>query len=275
MIQYRYRVIAITLLIILSVFSFVGADRLPNVSKTNNLQVPSTSNIQLVGMIDAHTEVEIDSTSHGIHEGGFLYQGEAVSNVVYKNDLTTNGGYLSQAKHQTFDEGPQKEGTYNIDSAIVSTYATDPEKGSKMAASEKLTLDTSGNWTLTNESIHNTLVASIVDKYIGGFNSNYGASSDVQLTSGQLTTKAKARSTAYDDTVPAAIGFELGIHPDMSTGLPYAEGSAATAFSVKNQEGYSNTTNFSSTKEFADATKVNGLIFNFGKSFEAKSGVHL
>ncbi|PKL59814.1 MAG: hypothetical protein CVV33_05920 [Methanomicrobiales archaeon HGW-Methanomicrobiales-4] len=126
-----------------------------------------------------------------------------------------------------------------------------------------------------NDSIHNVLVASMVDKYIGGFNSYYEAGSEVTLKTGQLATIAQARSVGYDDTVPAGMRYTLGIHPDTSTGLPYAEGSAATRFVVTNEEGYENTTNLSSTKTFADSTTVDGMIFHFGKNFEAKSGVEI
>jgi hypothetical protein len=189
--------------------------------------------------------------------------------------MMTNGGYLSQAKDQTFDEGSQTKGTYNVDSAIVSTYATDPDKGSAMSTSERLTLTTSGNYSPIRESIHNTLVASVLDRYIGGFNSNYQSASDVTLTTGQLATIAQGRSVGYADTVPAGMRYTLGIHPDTSTGLPYAAGKAATNFMVTNEEGWENTTNLSSTKSFSDSTTVDGLIFHFGKDFVAKSGVEV
>ncbi len=270
----KHGAVILALILVASVGVIASADRLPNASKTNNFQVPSTTNLQLVGMMDSQNQVQI-STANFNRSEGFLFQGAAASDLVYKNDMMTNGGYLALAKDQTYDEGSQNKKGYNIDSAIVATYATDPDKGSKMSNSEKLTLTTTGNWTPMNQSIHNVLVSSIIDRYIGGFNSNYQASSDVSLSTGQLATIAQARSVGYDDTVPAAMRYTLGIHPDMSTGLPYAEGSAATNFVVTNEEGYENTTNLSTTKTFNDATKVSGQIFNFGKSFEATSGVEV
>jgi hypothetical protein len=185
----------------------------------------------------------------------------------------TNGGYLSEAKHQKFDEGGQGSGTYNIDSKTVTTYASDSSIKSQLSNKEKLSMTTSGNWSETDKTIHNVLVGSIIDEYIGGFNSNYEAGSDVKLSSGQLATIAKARSVGKDTTVPAAVSYPLGIHPDSSTGMPYAEGSASTRFVLTNEEGYSNTTNFSSTNQLVDETSVDGLIFHFGKAFEASSGV--
>jgi uncharacterized lipoprotein YajG len=270
----KHGAVILALILVASVGVIASADRLPNASKTNNFQVPSTTNLQLVGMMDSQNQVQI-STANFNRSEGFLFQGAAASDLVYKNDMMTNGGYLALAKDQTYDEGSQNKKGYNIDSAIVATYATDPDKGSKMSNSEKLTLTTTGNWTPMNQSIHNVLVSSIIDRYIGGFNSNYQAASDVSLSTGQLATIAQARSVGYDDTVPAAMRYTLGIHPDMSTGLPYAEGSAATNFVVTNEEGYENTTNLSTTKTFNDATKVSGQIFNFGKSFEATSGVEV
>ena len=268
---------AFFLVLILLVFagSLAVADRLPNVSKTTNMQVPATTNLQIVGMMDAQTQVQIDTRNFNDSNEGFLSQGAVESNIIYKNDMMTNGGYLALAKDQTFDEGNQNKRSNNIDSAIVATYATDPDKGSRMSTSEQLTLTTSGNWTPLNQTIHNALVASIIDQYIGGFNSNYNAGSAVSLTTGQLATIAQGRSTGYDSTVPAGVRYTLGIHPDMSTGLPYAQGSAATNFGITNEEGYSNTTNISSTKSFADSTNVNGLIFKFGKDFEASSGLEI
>ena len=144
-----------------------------------------------------------------------------------------------------------------------------------MSTSEKMTLTTSGNASRVNETIHNPLVASMINKYIGGFNSNYEAGSDVSLKTGQLATIAQARSVGHDDTVPAGMRYTLGIHPDTSTGLPYAEGSAATNFVVTNEEGYLNTTNLSSTKALSSSTSVEGMIFHFGQNYEAKSGVEL
>ncbi|PWR72009.1 hypothetical protein [Methanospirillum lacunae] len=266
------------LILLILAGSLVTADRLPNVSKTTNMQVPATTNLQLVGMMDSQTQVQINTRNYNgtdAESQGFLSPGSAESNLIYKNDMMTNGGYLALAKDQTFDEGNQNKKGYNVDSAIVSTYATDPDKGSRMSTSEQLTLTTTGNWTPLNQSIHNPLVSQIVGKYIGAFESSYDAKSDVSLTTGQLATIAQGRSTGYDDTVPAAVKYQLGIHPDTSTGLPYAQGSAATNFVITNREGYQNTSNESSTKTFADSTKVNGLIFKFGKDFSVESGLEV
>lgn len=269
-----HRVCILVLILVIFTVSLASADRLPNASRTNNFQVPSTTNLQLVGMMDSQTQVQINTANFNQSQG-FLFSGAAASDLLYKNDMMTNGGYLALAKDQTFDEGSQNKGGYNVDSAIVATYATNPNAGSKMSTAESLTLTTTGNWTLMNESIHNPLVADIMNRYIGGFNSNYQAGSDVTLSTGQLATIAQARSVGYDDTVPAAVRYTLGIHPDMSTGLPYAEGSASTNFVVTNEEGYANTTNLSSEKTFSDSTRVSGQIFNFGKAFEATSGVEV
>ncbi len=274
----KYGTLSFVLILLILAGSLVAADRLPNVSKTTNMQVPATTNLQLVGMMDSQTQVQINTRNFNgtdAESQGFLSPGAVESDLIYKNDMMTNGGYLALAKDQTFDEGNQNKKGYNVDSAIVSTYATDPDKGSRMSTSEQLTLTTSGNWTPFNQSIHNALVSSIVNRYIGGFNSNYDARSDVSLTTGQLATIAQGRSTGYDNTVPAGMRYTLGIHPDMSTGLPYAQGSASTNFVITNEEGYENTTNLSSTKTFADSTKVNGLIFKFGKDFNVESGVEV
>lgn len=254
------------------------ADRLPNSSGTNNFNLPTIQHLQIVGMMDEQTSMEMynqdfpNETTDGFLTSG---RGAVLSDLVYKTSTMTNGGYLNQAKDQTYDEGSQTKGTHNVDSEIVSTYASDPAKGSKMIASEQLTLSTSGNYTLLNESIHNVLVASIADRYLGGFNSNYAAGSDVSLTTGQLATIAKGRSVGHDDTVPASVEYTLGIHPDTSTGLPYAEGTASTKFSASNEEGYENTTTIASTKTASDSTTVDGMIFHFGKDYEAKSGVEI
>jgi hypothetical protein len=272
----KFGAIFFVLILLVPAAGLVSADRLPNASKTNNFHLPATSNLQLIGMMDSSTSVEMYTADIPNSTGGFITgRGATTSTLVYQNNMMTNGGYLAQAKDQTFDEGSQTKGSYNVDSAIVTTYATDPEKGSSMSTSEKLTLTTSGNYSPMNASIHNVLVASLVDRYIGGFNSYYEAGSDVRLTTGQLATLAKGRSVGHDDTVPAAVGYTLGIHPDTSTGLPYAEGSASTKFVVTNEEGYENTTNLSSTKTFSDETSVDGMIFHFGKDFVAKSGVEI
>jgi hypothetical protein len=265
-----------TFIILVSVLGQVYADRLPMAGRTNNFQAPSTTNLQLVGMMDSQTQVEIYTANFPNNTTGFLTgKGAVTSTLAYNNNMMTNGGYLALAKDQTFDEGSQTRGSYNVDSAMVATYATDPDKGSSMSASEKMMLTTSGNYSPMNLSIHNVLVASMLDKYIGGFNSYYEAGSEVDLKTGQLATIAQGRSTAYNDTVPAGMRYTLGIHPDTSTGLPYAEGSASTRFVVTNEEGYENTTNFSATKTFSESTTVDGKIFHFGKAFEVKSGVEL
>jgi len=266
------------LILLILAGSLAYADRLPNVSKTTNMQVPATTNLQLVGMMDSQTQVQINTRNYNstnAEEQGFLSPGSLESDLLYKNSMMTNGGYLALAKDQTFDEGNQNKKGYNVDSAIVSTYATDPDKGSKMSTSEELRLTTTGNWSPLNQTIHNTLVSQIIGDYVGAFESSYDAKSDVALTTGQLATIAQGRSTGYDDTVPAGVRYTLGIHPDMSTGLPYAQGSAATNFVVTNREGYQNTSNESSTKTFTDSTSVNGLIFKFGKDFTAESGLEV
>ncbi|MFH0966667.1 MAG: hypothetical protein V1862_03155 [Methanobacteriota archaeon] len=264
------------ILILVSSAGLVSADRLPNATHTNNFQAPSTTNLQLVGMMDSQTEVEIYTANIPNNTSGFLTgRGAATSSLVYKNNMMTNGGYLALAKDQTFDEGSQTSGSNNVDSAIVATYASDSDKSSAMSTSEKMMLTTSGNYSRMNESIHNVLVSSMIDKYIGGFNSYYEAGSEVNMKSGQLATIAQARSVGRDDTVPAGMRYTLGIHPDTSTGLPYAEGSASTNFVITNEEGYENTTNLSSTKTFTDSTTVDGMIFHFGKDFTVKSGVEI
>ena len=268
------------LILILLIFSGLpaSADRLPNVSKTTNMQVPATTNLQLVVMMYSQTQDQINTRNFNSTDAeaqGFLSPGSTESNLVYKQDMMSNGGYLALAKDQTFDEGNQNKRGYNVDSASVSTYATDPDKGSKFSTSEQLTLTTTGNWSPVNETIHNALVQSIVGKYIGAFESSYDARSDESLTTGQLATIAQGRSTGYEDTVPAGVRYTLGIHPDMSTGLPYAQGSASTNFVVTNREGYQNTSNESATNSFTDSTSVDGLIFKFGKDFEATSGIEV
>jgi hypothetical protein len=274
----KFGAIIFLLIVLVQAACLVSADRLPNASSTNNFNLPTVQNLQLVGMMDEQTSMEIynqdfpNGTNSGFLTGG---RGAVMSDLVYKTSMMTNGGYLNQAKDQTYDEGSQTKGSYNVDSAMVTTYAADPEKASKMSASEKLTLTTSGNFSPLNDSIHNALVATIADRYIGGFNSNYAVGSDVTLTTGQLATIAKGRSVGVDDTVPAEVDMTLGIHPDSSTGLPYAEGKASTDFRAANEEGYRNTTDIQSTKTVSDSTTVEGMIFHFGKDYVAKSGVEI
>ncbi len=264
--------ILIICLVISAFVVFPGfADRLPNASGVSNFQQPISSNLQIVGMMDSKTKVQMDTYNYN-RSAGFLAPGESYSSVMYSKNMKTNGGYLSEAKRQLFDEGSQVRG-YNVDTQGVTTYASDSATGSKLTTDEKLDMSVSGNWSRYNTTFRNVLVQNILDGYLGGFNSDYSAASQVDLTTGQLATNAKARSVGKDVSVPAAIAYDLNIHPDSSTGLPFAEGSASTVFSVDNEEGYNTTNNLSSTKSMSDETSVNGLIFTFGKAFDASSGI--
>jgi hypothetical protein len=254
--------------------SAVTADILPNGTNTTNRQIPSETYLEVIGSMSSHQTYQLETTSHGAHEGGFLYDGERVSSVVYKNDMTTNGGYLAQSKGLKIDEGPQQKGAFNVDSKIVSTYLTDPEIGSKMSSSDSLEMYTSGNYSQNNLSVRNPLVAEIIGDYVGGFNSYYKGASATDMTTGQIATMARARSVGTDNTIPAELRYLIGIHPDMSSGIPYAAGSASTEFVMTNEEGApTNSTNLSSTKQVKDKTTVDGQIFTFGKSFTVTSGL--
>lgn len=264
-------------LLIISIFLILIpvslADRLPNGTNTTNRQLPSESYIEVVGQMSSHQVYQLDTYGNGSEEEGFLGAGDTFSSVVYKNDMRTNGGYLSQSKGLKIDEGPQQKAGFNVDSKIVSTYLTDPERGSKMTSSDSLELYTSGNWSSSNLTVRNPVVADIIDEYIGGFNSYYKGASAVDMTSGQIATMARARSVGTDDSVPAELRYLIGIHPDMSSGIPYASGSASTEFAMTNEEGASNTTNMSTTKSMSDSTTVDGQIFTFSKSFVVTSGL--
>ena len=251
-----------------------SADILPNGTNTTNRQIPSESYLEVIGSMSSHQEYRLETSSHGGHEGGFLYDGERVSSVVYKSDMATNGGYLAQSKGLVIDEGAKQKGAYNVDSKIVTTYLTDPEIGSKMASSDSVEMFNSGNYSLVNRSVRNPLVADIIGDYVGGFNSHYKGASAVELTTGQLATMAKARSVGTDNTVPAEIGYLIGIHPDMSSGIPYAAGTASTEFKMTTEQGAStNTTDLATNKMIEDKTTVDGQIFTFGKSFTVTSGL--
>ena len=265
--------ISVGFFLIIALVSISVADILPNGTNTTNRQMPSETNLEVIGAMSSKQAYQLTASSHGAHEGGFLYEGERVSSVIYKNDMMTNGGYLAESKGLNLDEGPQIKNSYNVAGTSVITYLTDPDKGSKMSTTESLEMYNSGNWSNTTLSVRNPLVADIIGKYVGGFNSQYKGSSGVDLTSGQLATMVKARSVGADTSIPAELGYLVGIHPDLSTGMPYASGSANTEFSFSNEEGSSNTTNLSSTKEFKDSTSVNGQIFTFGKSFSVVSGI--
>ena len=260
--------------LLLMFISATSADILPNGTNTTNRQIPSETYLEVIGTMSSHQVYQLESNSHGGHEGGFLYDGERISSVVYKNDMTTNGGYLAQSKGLKIDEGPQQKGAFNVDSKIVSTYLTDPEKGSKMVSSDSIEMFNSGNYSRANLSVRNPLVADIIGDYVGGFNSHYKGASAVEMTSGQVATMARARSVGTDNTIPAELRYLIGIHPDLSSGMPYAAGTASTEFAMTNEEGApTNTTDLASTKEIKDATTVKGQIFTFGKSFTATSGL--
>lgn len=251
-----------------------SADILPNGTNTTNRQMPSETYLEVIGSMSSHQEYQLETSSHGGHEGGFLYDGERVSSVVYKSDMATNGGYLAQSKGLKIDEGPQQKGAFNVDSKIVSTYLTDPEIGSKMAASDSLEMFNSGNYTKVDKNVRNPLIADIIGDYVGGFNSYYKGASAVEMTSGQIATMARARSVGTDNTIPAELRYLIGIHPDMSSGIPYAAGTASTDFAMTNEEGApTNTTDLASTKQVNDKTTVDGQIFTFGKSFTVTSGL--
>lgn len=272
----RKIVYVICLCLFLLIISVSTADRLPNGTNTTNRQFPSETYLEVIGSMSSHQTYQLDTYSNGSHEGGFLDDGETFSSVVYKNDMSTNGGYLAQSKGLKIDEGQQQKGGYNVDSKIVTTYLTDPEKGSKMASVDSLELFTSGNWTNTsdiNKTIRNPVVQGIIGDYIGGFNSYYKGASATEVTSGQIATIAQARSVGADTSVPAELHYLIGIHPDTSSGMPYAAGSASTDFAMSNEEGAGNTTDMATTKAMKDSATVDGQIFTFGKSFTVTSGV--
>lgn len=265
--------VVIVISVILMLITIAAADRLPNGTNTTNRQMPSESYLEVIGQMSSHQVYQLDTYSNGSHDEGFLDQGETFSSVIYKNDMRTNGGYLSQSKGLKIDEGPQQKGGFNVDSKIVSTYLTDPELGSKMSSSDSLELYTSGNWSSSELVVRNPVVADIIDDYIGGFNSYYKGASAVDMTSGQIATMARTRSVGADDAVPAELRYLIGIHPDLSSGMPYAAGTASTEFAMTNEEGAGKTTEFDSTKSMGDSTTVDGQIFRFSKSFVVTSGI--
>jgi len=258
----------------------VYGDVLPQSSAVSNNRVPSVTSIEVVGMVLEETKRQ--HTMNMVQGGdGFLTggQGFSTSMTIYSGSTVSTGGYYSENKQQVFDAGGTGGETYNIESGSVVTYASDPRIGSSLRSTENIQLFVAGTpreLNTTNSTFINPFIESLVSKYVGAFDSNYYAGSTISnMKTGAVQRRAEVRSVGSTNETPAALGYIFSVHPDVSSGLMYADAHVSSQFGGNTIDGLNNTPIAQSTVSMHTSASVAGLIFKFDQFYNAKSGVRV
>ena len=294
----KYQIILTIVLALVLVCCFGAlADILPETPYTPSQPMPSHSNIEVIGTIIEKTERDVSSTNRFFNGGGFLTEGEIDTHWNYKQETISNGGYLSQSKVQTFNDGNVNKRGYNVDTATVQTYASDGA-GSTLRSSESLSLEVSGNFSSAVDIVASPLINEIMGDYFPAFTSSYGASSDLYgVTTMASTTRGSIRGAATNSSdAPAELNYDVIVQPDASTGLGYAEAGISVDTAASWLEGpaaigdndpdtyydpaHSDwNTNYwddeARTTTYREATNAAGKVFSFSKSYSVKSGIDI
>ncbi len=293
----KYQILLILSLYLLICISGVTGDILPATPNTPSQPMPAHSNIEVIGSIIEKMERDVTTTSRFFNGGGFITEGEIDSHWNYKQQTLSNGGYLSQSKTQTFDDGNVNKQGYNVDTATVQTYASDGS-GSTLRYSESLSLEVSGNFSRAADIVASPLINEIMGEYFPAFTSEYSASSDLYgVTTMASTTRGSLRGAATNSSnAPAELNYDIIVSPDDASGLGYAEAGISASMSASTIEGpalidgmdpdtyfdpaHSDwNTNYwnqpARTTNYREATNAAGKVFAFSKSYSVKSGIDI
>jgi hypothetical protein len=276
-IRYYFLFFLLLTLSLILVISLASADVLPKSSAVSNNQVPSTTTVEVVGIIMESTKRQHTITSMPSGGGGFLTSpGASTSSSTYSAETMSNGGYYNGNRDQVFDAGAVGKETFNIDSDSLVTYATDPSIGSSLLMNEEIQLFVSGTARELNITSVNPFVQQLAGKYVGAFDSSYHAGSSIsQMTTGAVQRRAEVRGIGIANQTPAELGYDISVRPDVSSGLMYADAHVTSEFGVSIIDGLENTTIAQNVVDMETSSSVFGLIFKFDQFYNARSGIDL
>lgn len=253
----------------------VSGDVLPKANVESN-RVPLSTSLEAVGIIREDTTRQHTITSIPPGGGGFLTTrpGVSTSTSLYSASTVSNGGYYNERKEQVFDAGTAGDDTYNVDSRSLLTYAFDPTIGSSLRTTENIQLFVAGTARELNSTFINPFIQDYVNKYVGAFESSYHAGSVIdRMTTGAVQRRAKVRSVGISNHTPAEIGYDISVHPDVSSGLMYADALVSSEFGVSTIDGLGDTSESQNVIDMETAASVRGIIFKFDQFYNAKSAV--
>ncbi len=266
--------------LIFCIISTTGyADRLPNQTPENQI-FSIDSVIDATGIIDAQTMQSWVLASPGSIPTGVLLIKQTLADVLYTDQILTNGGKLSENKNFDFLSKNQKEGLYNFETAKVLTYAS--TEGAHLVGEEEYTLSIAGNYATTDNTIRCVFAASS-GQYMPAFCNIVTAKSNlVNINSAQVSTKGQIRSVAQTLNVPSGLNYQIAVSPDVNSGSGAAEGTVKTVFAgnimeARNAGGAnyasSNPTwnKTSAENTWKDSSEVTGMIHNYQKAMEYQS----
>ena len=267
--------VMIIAMIVVSLFSgLAAADRLPNQTPENQV-ISVISIVEVIGTYIGSSSLQWTLGGPGALHTGSLNANEVRSTVAYSENTATNGGYLAESKTFTLDTGNKAVGQYNLETSKTFTYATDSNTGSVLQASEMLAMDLMGNSTPTSDVVACPFGPSASEYYPAFCNVVYAKSSVMGMTTGAVSSTAKARVVASTADVPSAFEYAFDVKPDESSGLGYAMGTFGTEFGVSIKEARGNSTTPSSTIVFTDKAVANGMVSKFHKEYTYMSSSSL
>jgi len=205
--------------------------------------VTSSSIIEAVGIVTEKT-----STVWQIGDAGLIplasprYDGNAIRSgsiayVTYHDQITTNGGQISEVKSFSLDTRGKTEGLYNIETEKVLTYTS--QNGSHLMDEESYVLDVAGNWS-THGSDLVCVFSSGKSAIIPAFCNKVTASSKLtSVTTAQVETVGGLTAVAEKASVPAALNYEISVTPGANSVSGYADGIVSTTFTASVMEGQS------------------------------------
>jgi len=287
---------------LIAVSGLATADVLPGPVPENQL-FTTQSIIDAVGVTTESTSLVWQIGDRGLNRlpnatvnaAGNAIRSGSIAYVTYKDDITTNGGQISEVKSFAMDTRGKTPGMFNVETKKVLTYTS--QNGSSLMGSESYFLDVAGNWSAGNEGIVCVFSRGNQDT-IPAFCNVVSASSTLRsVTTAQVQTvgglTAVRETTGFD--TPAALNYEISVTPDANSASGYADGIVSTVFAVSVMEGRydGNVTprpnawaanpgrlatleffdQLTATLNYEDRATVAGGISTFNKVFGYQSGV--
>lgn len=239
-------------MVLICMFGWVIADRLPNQTPENQIFTVDTV-IDATGTIDSSSDLHWLIASPGAIETGILANhvtevdegpndidfynpaGKGIADVVYKDSILTNGGRLSENKNFDFDSKNKALGLYNIESSKVLTYTS--MEGAHLVGEEAYTLDVAGEAKNSSDNIR-CVFAAANSGYLPPFcNVVTAKSSLININSAQISSKGQIRAVAKTDDIPAELNYQIAVTPDANSGSGFAEGTVKTIYAGSVMEG--------------------------------------
>lgn len=267
----RIKILAVLIVLFCLGSGIACADRLPNQTPENQV-ISVYSVVEVIGTYIGSQSLQWTINGPGPIHTGTLNSNEVRATAAYSESTQTNGGYLAETKSFTLDTGNKALGQYNLESSKTLTYATDTNTGSTLQASESLTLDIMGNSTPTADVIACPFGPAASEYYPAFCNIVYAKSSVMGMTTGAVSTSAKARLVGSTADAPAALEYSFDVAPDSSAGTGYAAGTFGTEFGVSIKEARGNSSTPSTTAVYTDKAFASGLVAKFHKDYSYRSG---